>query len=44
MDVIECSTCHRMFPNTDNTGVCPEGHENNWAAEDDEYPIGQVTI
>jgi hypothetical protein len=33
-----------MFDDIDNTGVCPNGHENAWTADDDEYPIGQVTI
>ena len=37
MDIVECSICHRQFNNTDDTGVCPNGHQNAWAADEDEY-------
>lgn len=44
MDLIECRTCYRMFPNTDDTGVCPVGHENDWATDefDDFIPARKV--
>lgn len=43
MDVIFCRPCDRHFNDRDNTGVCPQGHETR-VPDDDEYPIGQVTI
>ncbi|MHA0288300.1 hypothetical protein ACXYX3_17845 [Mycobacterium sp. C3-094] len=36
-DYIECNTCRRMFPDTDGTRVCPSGHENAWATDEDEH-------
>lgn len=33
-DIVECSTCRRMFRDTDGTRFCPDGHENLW--DDDE--------
>ena len=36
--VLQCATCGTWFNDTDNTSVCPFGHE-----PDDEYPIGEVT-
>jgi len=35
MDLIECSTCLRMFANDKGSGVCPAGHHNAWADEDE---------
>lgn len=37
MDIVECSSCRRMFNDADGTRVCPNGHENDWAADEDEY-------
>ena len=36
-DLIECSTCRRMFADTDGTRVCPAGHENPWADDEATY-------
>lgn len=33
MNLRECSTCFRMWNDTDNTGVCPNGHEPAEAAD-----------
>lgn len=42
-DLIECPTCRRMFPDTDDTGVCPQGHETRGLVDhDDEWPVGEV--
>jgi hypothetical protein len=38
-DFIECSTCGRWFNNTDDSRVCPQGHEN---AELDYIPAQKV--
>lgn len=36
-EIVECHTCKRMFTDTDGTRVCPRGHENAWATDDDEH-------
>lgn len=43
MDVIECATCGRWFNNTDNTRVCPNGHENDATDDEDHIPARKVT-
>lgn len=36
MRIVECATCFTMFRDNDDTaGVCPQGHENHWADDDD---------
>lgn len=36
MNITECPTCQRMWNDTDNTGVCPNGHETRFITEDDD--------
>lgn len=46
-DIVECASCKRMFPDTVGTRVCPDGHENPWADDDDDYGdeyLKRVTI
>lgn len=35
-EIVECTTCMRMFRDTKGDRVCPDGHENNWATDEDE--------
>jgi hypothetical protein len=39
IDIIECGTCGVRFNNTDNSGVCPAGHE-----PEDDWPVSEVCI
>lgn len=36
LEVVECTTCRRLFKDIDGTHVCPLGHENPWVEEDHE--------
>jgi len=44
-DMTSCPVCRNMFADTDNTGVCPAGHETR-AIEvaDDDWPAAEVSI
>lgn len=46
-EIVECTTCMAMFRDTNGTRICPRGHENNWANDEDEYGndyLRKVTI
>ena len=45
MNYTECPVCLRWWNDTDNTGVCPNGHETRDfpAATDEEHHLRKVT-
>jgi Zn finger protein HypA/HybF involved in hydrogenase expression len=44
VEVVECTTCIRLFKDVEHDHVCPQGHRNDWVDGDDDYPVGQVSI
>jgi hypothetical protein len=43
INIHECSTCGTRFNDTDNSAVCPAGHEPP-DEPDDDWPVSEVTI
>jgi hypothetical protein len=42
LEVVECTTCRRLFKDHDRTHVCPLGHENAWVDEEDNTATNSV--
>lgn len=43
-DIVYCPICTTAFADTDDTGVCPFGHETRDLDEDDDWPVAEVTF